>query len=118
MSDQWRWLLVAVLSAAIPLQIARSADPPAQDATNDTIATKARAVGLTVKHDAEEFAKAVKEQAKKVGAAAQQGAKEIQTTVVHQVKIGDDDKKARADKAAKTDKTHETDKNEDAKPPK
>ena len=107
MNNQRFWFLTTILCVACGPQMARSTDPPAPTVPEETIATQAKALGLTVKHDAEDFAKAVKEQAKKVGVAAQQGAKEVQAKVVHQVKITDDNKTDKTDKTDKTAKTEE-----------
>jgi hypothetical protein len=115
---QGLWFLTVCLCAAGEPNMADAADP-APSTTDESIAMQARAVGLTVKHDAEEFAKAVKEQAKKVGIAAQQGAKEVQTTVTHQMKITDDNKSDKAgntEKAEKADVTDKTSKSEKPEP--
>jgi hypothetical protein len=106
-NKQRLWLLMAFVCASAS-GIATAADAPAPVAPvapDDSIAAQAKAMGLTVKHDAQELAKAVKEQAKKVGVAAQQGAKEVQAAATHHVKATDD-KKAEPSKPPEATPVH------------
>ena len=114
MSQQERFFAAAFLCAAGAVNVAISADPPAPATRDDTIAMQARALGLTVKHDAEGLAATIKEHAKAMGVAAQRGAKDVKSSVAHQFEIHDS---TDADKAGKAhNRTEGSDKSSKSEP--